>query len=96
MEPPKWQQPNEIISVGTKVPRRTLILRRANISRKGGPWQQEDYDVFDGDQDVGRIYPGAVQAGSVIFGMAVSPIAALKGSFWRKLQDIRRKRSGTS
>jgi hypothetical protein len=33
-----------------------LILRRANVSRKGGPWQQEDYDVFDGDQNVGRIY----------------------------------------
>jgi hypothetical protein len=33
-----------------------LILRRANISRKGGPWQHEDYDVFDGDRDVGRIY----------------------------------------
>jgi hypothetical protein len=33
-----------------------LILRRANISRKGGPWQHEDYDVFDGERDVGRIY----------------------------------------
>jgi hypothetical protein len=33
-----------------------LILRRANVSRKGGPWQHEDYDVFDGDRDVGRIY----------------------------------------
>jgi hypothetical protein len=33
-----------------------LILRRANIFRKGGPWQQEDYDVFDGDQNVGRIF----------------------------------------
>jgi hypothetical protein len=33
-----------------------LILRRANVARKGGPWQHEDYDVFDGDRDVGRIY----------------------------------------
>jgi hypothetical protein len=33
-----------------------LVLRRANIFRKGGPWQQEDYDVFDGEQNVGRIY----------------------------------------
>jgi hypothetical protein len=65
-------------------------------SSGSGPWQREDYDVFDGDQDVGRIYPGAVQASSVFFGMAVSPIAALKGSFWRKLQDIRRKRIDTS
>jgi hypothetical protein len=29
-----------------------LVLRRANASRKGGHWQDEDYDVFD----VGRIY----------------------------------------
>jgi hypothetical protein len=33
-----------------------LILRRANVSRKGGVWQHEDYDVFDGFRDVGRIY----------------------------------------
>jgi hypothetical protein len=32
-----------------------LILRRANASRISGSWQQEDYDVFDGDHDVGRI-----------------------------------------
>jgi hypothetical protein len=30
-----------------------LILRRANASR-----QHEDYDVFDGEQDIGRILPG--------------------------------------
>ena len=34
----------------------TLILRRANVSRISGQWQDEDYDVFDGDRDVGRIY----------------------------------------
>jgi hypothetical protein len=33
-----------------------LILRRASVSRKGGPWQHEDYDVFDDDREVGRIY----------------------------------------
>jgi hypothetical protein len=33
-----------------------LVLRRANVSRKGGHWQHEDFDVFDGDRDVGRIY----------------------------------------
>jgi hypothetical protein len=26
------------------------------VSRKGGEWQHEDYDVFDGDRDVGRVY----------------------------------------
>jgi hypothetical protein len=33
-----------------------LLLRRANVSRKSGEWQHEDYDVFDGDRDIGRIY----------------------------------------
>jgi hypothetical protein len=33
-----------------------LILRRANVSRPSGSWQHEDYDVFDGDREVGRIY----------------------------------------
>jgi hypothetical protein len=41
-----------------------LILRRANISGRGGPWQQEDYDVFDGDQDVGRIFCVNAYAGT--------------------------------
>ena len=35
---------------------RPLILRRANASRKGGPWSEHDFDVFDGRQSVGRIY----------------------------------------
>jgi hypothetical protein len=34
----------------------SLILRRANVSRKGGEWQHEDCDVFDGDRNVGRIF----------------------------------------
>jgi hypothetical protein len=33
-----------------------LILRRPNVSRKRGHWQHEDYDVFDGNHDIGRIY----------------------------------------
>jgi hypothetical protein len=33
-----------------------LVLRHANVSRKGGPWSEHDYDVFDGDREVGRIY----------------------------------------
>jgi hypothetical protein len=39
-----------------------LILRRANVSRKGGNWQHEDYDVFDGDREVGRIFLDANSA----------------------------------
>ena len=34
----------------------TLLLRRANVSRISGEWQDDDFDVFDGDRDVGRIY----------------------------------------
>jgi hypothetical protein len=33
-----------------------LVLRRASVSRVSGHWQDENYDVFDGDRDVGRIY----------------------------------------
>jgi hypothetical protein len=33
----------------------TLLLRRASVSRKGGSWQHEDFDVFDGGADVGRV-----------------------------------------
>jgi hypothetical protein len=33
-----------------------LILRRPPVPRKRGDSQHEDYDVFDGDHDVGRIY----------------------------------------
>jgi hypothetical protein len=35
---------------------RPSFLRRANVSRNSGPWQHEDYDVFDGEREVGRIY----------------------------------------
>jgi hypothetical protein len=31
-----------------------LALRRANASRISGYWQNEDYDVFDGEREVGR------------------------------------------
>lgn len=33
-----------------------LILRRANVSRNGGTWQDDDFDVFDGERSIGRIY----------------------------------------
>ena len=33
-----------------------LVLRRASISRLSGTWSEHDYDVFDGDRDVDRIY----------------------------------------
>jgi hypothetical protein len=34
----------------------TLVLRRANGSRKGAHWQDDDDDVFDSEHDVGRVY----------------------------------------
>ena len=33
-----------------------LTLRRANVSRKGGHWQHEDFEVFEGEREIGRIY----------------------------------------
>ena len=38
------------------MPDPALILRRADVSRNGGSWQDEDYDVFDGERELGRIY----------------------------------------
>jgi hypothetical protein len=35
---------------------RPLILRRANISRSGGDWNHEDFDVFDGERRIGRMH----------------------------------------
>ena len=32
-----------------------LLLKRSYKSRVGGPWSPDDYDVFDGDQFIGRI-----------------------------------------
>jgi len=32
-----------------------LILKRASKSRPSGQWSDDDYDVFDGDQLIGRI-----------------------------------------
>jgi hypothetical protein len=49
-----------------------LILRRANISRKGGSWQHEDYDVFDGEREVGRIYLMDSDAGAETWFWGVS------------------------
>jgi hypothetical protein len=34
----------------------TLLLRRASLSRPSGSWQHDDFDVFDGGRNVGRIY----------------------------------------
>jgi hypothetical protein len=33
-----------------------LVLRRANVSRISGQWQDEDYDLFDAERELGRIY----------------------------------------
>jgi len=60
-----------------------LILRRANVSRKGGPWQPEDYDVFDGDQDVGRIF-------------FVNSYAGTESWFWVSFQLTGRKSYGNA
>jgi hypothetical protein len=36
----------------------SLVLRRASVSRQGGDWNDEDFDVFDGtgERAVGRIH----------------------------------------
>jgi len=34
----------------------TLILRRANLSRSSGSWSETDFDVSDGDRNLGGVY----------------------------------------
>jgi hypothetical protein len=34
----------------------SLVLRPANVSRPSGVWKEEDFDVFDAERDVGRIF----------------------------------------
>ena len=38
-----------------------LTLKRASTHRPGGPWSDDDYDVYDGDRHIGRVmlYPQA-------------------------------------
>jgi hypothetical protein len=32
-----------------------LTLKRASKHRAGGPWDADDYDVYDGERKIGRI-----------------------------------------
>jgi len=38
-----------------------LRLTRANVSRELGPWSDDDFDVFDGEQRVGHILRSPVR-----------------------------------
>jgi hypothetical protein len=38
------------------MPDPALVFRRTTLARVSGTWQHEDYHVFDGNGDVGRIY----------------------------------------
>ena len=42
-------------SVGTQSTDHMLTLKRASKHRAGGPWSDDDYDVFDGEQHIERI-----------------------------------------
>jgi hypothetical protein len=45
----------------------TFSLRRANTARPSGSWEDEDFDVFNGEQCVGRIYRVTDQPDSLWF-----------------------------
>jgi hypothetical protein len=38
------------------MPDPSLILRRAKVSRKSGSWDDNDFDVVDGEREIGPIY----------------------------------------
>jgi hypothetical protein len=39
----------------TRPSKAILVLKRVSTSRAGGPWSNDDYDVFDGNRHIGRI-----------------------------------------
>jgi hypothetical protein len=41
----------------------SLALKRASKFRPGGPWSNDDYDVFTGERHVGRIMVRPLTAG---------------------------------
>jgi hypothetical protein len=41
--------------VGTRSTDHMLTLKRASKHRAGGPWSNDDYDVFEGDQHIGAL-----------------------------------------
>jgi hypothetical protein len=45
-----------------------LILKRASKSRSSGTWSDDDYDVFDGEQHIGRNVRGSGAAFKVRWG----------------------------
>jgi hypothetical protein len=59
----------------------TLVLRRANGSRKGAHWQDEDYDVFDSEHDVGRVYLVDSNAGTETWFWGVSFLLTNRNSY---------------
>jgi hypothetical protein len=66
-------------------PTPTLILRRANVSRISGEWQHEDYDVFDGERCVGRIFLQA--SGSWFWGVDFQLTHHISYGYARTLED---------
>jgi hypothetical protein len=71
------------------MPDPTLILRRANVSRISGQWQDEDYDVFDGDREVGRIYLIDSQASSWFWGVSFQVTKRKSFGYALSLEDAK-------
>jgi len=69
-----------------------LVLRRANVSRKGGPWQHDDFDVFDGEGDVGRVSLVDAYGGTETWFRGVSFQVTRRKELW--LRDPARRGQG--
>jgi hypothetical protein len=70
-----------------------LVLRRANVSRPSGSWSETDFDVFDGDRDVGRIFR---QADGAWFWGSRSSAPGARALAMPHRSTRRRRRSGRS
>jgi hypothetical protein len=58
-----------------------LTFKRASAHCSGGPWDDDDYDMFDGTRNVGRImlHPHAPRSALVLDRLAVPAKAEERG-----------------
>jgi hypothetical protein len=45
-----------------------LLLRRTSVSRPSDEWNDDDFDIYDGERDVGRIY--RINAATKVWGVS--------------------------
>jgi hypothetical protein len=66
-----------------------LILRQASISRPSGSWSETDFDVFDGERNVERVYLVDSNAGTETWFWGVSFLLINRKSYGTSNRSMR-------